>query len=43
MPGEVVVFNKDGASLTPFTDIARLNEKTLDPAEWKATWDGLGL
>lgn len=43
LPGEIAVFAKDSAALTPFADIARLNEKSLDPASFTATWKALGL
>jgi heat shock protein HtpX len=43
LPGDVVEFRKDGATLTPFADIARLAAKSLDKAEWKATWEPTGI
>ena len=43
LPGEVVVFSKDGDTLTPFADIMRLSARKLERADWRAAWERTGI
>jgi heat shock protein HtpX len=43
LPGETPSFSRDGRSITPFADLARIAEGKLTAAEWETTWREIGL
>jgi hypothetical protein len=42
-PGETPTFTLQGRTITPFADLARIAQGTLDPAEWQSTWREIAL
>lgn len=43
LPGSQVIFSRDGATVTPFSDIVGLASKRIDAAAWSAAWNEVGL
>ena len=43
LPGETPSFTREGRTITPFMDLARVAQGNLPPSAWEATWREIGL